>query len=170
MRMLIWRKTEKGLLSKSASLFSSRFFSSLVMEYTQKVALFNNLWADQIDGIENSNIDMDLSTFIFCYGNSRFSRDSQGKPGMAWLFLGLWNKRDWSWFPLNDIISWAGHLTPFIYSFEEQLFTVTFLVTDSNGLWLGPLLLLFIKLLCNAQWYYLITLWLFLVIHSYPSL
>jgi len=38
----------------------------------------------------------------------------------------------------------------FIYPFEEQLFTVTFLVTDSNRL-LTQSLFLFIKLPCNTQ-------------------
>jgi len=41
--------------------------------------------------------------------NSGFCRVTHGGPSMAQLSLGLWNKRDQSWFLFYAIISWSRH-------------------------------------------------------------
>ena len=91
-------------------------------------------------------------------------RGAMCAPCILLLLWKLWILQSYSWKTRHGLtisgtlkqerlilISLQTLTRSFIYPFKEQLFTVTFLVTDSNRLLTQSLFFLFIKLPCNTQ-------------------
>ena len=70
----------------------------------------------------------DITTCYHCYRNSGFYRVIHGRPDMARLSLGLWNKRNQSWYSFRH---WLTHSSILLW---YDFLVATFLVTDSNRL------------------------------------
>ena len=70
---------------------------------------YYHLFSQNFTGQCDSDVWVLTDYYFFCYGNSGFSRVTHERPGIAWLPLELWNKRNQSWFLFYAIISWSRH-------------------------------------------------------------